>query len=131
MIQLRNTAPVALALLLAIAPGAQAEQAVITEAEGNFDGRSGHSVSGSVSIIMTDSGHRVVLHDDFRLDSAPDPRLALGHEGYRAATQFAKLVKNSGRQVYSLPEGIDPSDYNEVWLWCEAFSVPLGVARVR
>ncbi len=25
---------------------------------------------------------------------------------------------------------IDPTSYNEFWVWCEKFSVPLGVARL-
>ena len=26
--------------------------------------------------------------------------------------------------------GINPDDYNEVWIWCERFNVPLGVAKL-
>ncbi|WP_432612907.1 DM13 domain-containing protein, partial [Litoreibacter halocynthiae] len=35
-----------------------------------------------------------------------------------------------GASTYKIPAGIDPDDYNEVWIWCEKFNVPLGVAKL-
>lgn len=126
---LRETALV-LVLVCTLAPGAHADDPR-TLAHGSFEGRSGHSVSGSVEIVETPSGYEILLLEDFTLDGAPDPRLALGRNGYQPDTQFARLRHDSGPQSHALPAGIDPRDYTEVWLWCEAFSVPLGVATLE
>lgn len=118
-------------VLLAELPVARAGQPGETVAAGGLEGRGGHSVSGTVAIVATQGGFQLVLQEDFRLDGAPDPRIALGRNGYDANTQFSRLRENSGRQVYELPQAIDPTGYTQVWLWCEAFSVPLGVAELR
>ena len=47
------------------------------------------------------------------------------------ATQFSVLKSNSGEQIYDIPAALDPADYNEVWVWCEQYSVPLGVATLQ
>ncbi len=105
-----------------------AESSVL--AAGRFEGRSGHTVSGGVTILKTDSGYVALLESDFSLDGAPDPKLGLGKDGYQASTQFAVLRSEKGLQAYELPANIDPTSYNEFWVWCEKFSVPLGVARL-
>jgi len=98
---------------------------------GSFEGRSDHVVKGKVSILQTSSGYVVVLEPDFSLDNAPDPKIGLGKNGYDASTQFSKLNSISGLQAYNLPSSIDPNKYSEVWLWCEEFNVPLGVANLN
>ncbi len=55
----------------------------------------------------------------------------MGRDGYRAETLMGPLKATTGAQSYLIPEGIDQADYNEIWIWCERFSVPLGVARLR
>jgi hypothetical protein len=100
-------------------------------ASGKFEGRSNHDVSGGVSVLKTESGSQVILEKDFSLDSAPDPRLGFGNNGYQAASQFSPLKSKTGEQVYVLPPTMNPASYNEVWVWCEKFNVPLGVARLN
>jgi len=115
---------------LALLPGAQAAEDVI--GRGTFTGASGHKTSGSVSLVRTDAGTKVVLEQDFSLDGAPDPRVGLGHDGaYDAKTQLAPLGANKGRQTYPIPTSVDPAAYNEVYIWCEKYSVPLGVAKLK
>ena len=98
---------------------------------GTFEGRSDHIVKGHVSILQTSSGYVVVLEPDFSLDSAPDPKLGFGKNGYDASTNFSKLNSNTGVQAYNLPASIDPNKYSEFWLWCEKFNVALGVANLN
>ncbi len=93
---------------------------------GSFGGMSDHSTSGTVEV----SPAMVVLQGDFRFDGAPDPRVALGRNGYDPGTVLGSLVANSGRQSYRIPARIDPTAYNEVWIWCQSLDLPLGMARI-
>ncbi|MEL6998559.1 MAG: DM13 domain-containing protein, partial [Pseudomonadota bacterium] len=45
-------------------------------------------------------------------------------------TDFEPLRENSGSQVYKVPANINPEDFDEVYIWCRKFSVPLGVASL-
>ena len=101
-------------------------------ASGAFVGKSDHKTSGAASIEqLSDGGYVVVLGDNFSLDGAPDPKVALGNNGYDKSTLLGKLEKKNGKQIYRLPANIDPTNYNEIWIWCEKFSVPLGVAKLK
>ena len=128
----RTTFAIAVAVLGAVlaAPlAASAGEEVL--ASGAFRGKSGHAASGGVSVVKTETGIRVVLARDFKFDGAPDPKLGFGKDGYVKATQFSVLKSNNGEQIYDIPAGLDPADYNEVWVWCEQYSVPLGVANLE
>lgn len=93
---------------------------------GKFKGASNHVTTGTAELTK-DS---VQLLADFTFDGAPDPKVALGKDGYDKNTLMGPLKKNKGASVYKLPKGINPDDYNEVWIWCERFNVPLGVAKL-
>jgi len=101
------------------------------QATGTFAGKSDHVTTGTASIVKTEGGYSVVLGEDFSLDGAPDPKVGLGKDGYKKETKLGKLQSKSGRQSYAIPAEIDPSNYNEVWIWCERFNVPLGVATLE
>ncbi len=122
------TGLVAFAAMIAFAGVAAAADHV---ARGSFQGASGHVTLGGVTVEKTAEGYVLVLEDDFSFDGAPDPQLGLGKGGYDGSTRFSKLKSNSGKQSYTLPAGIDASQYDEVWVWCEKFSVPLGVAKLN
>lgn len=99
---------------------------------GKFKGSGGHATSGGVSIVEQDGKYFVHLGDDFAHDgTAPDATVGLGNSGYVLATNMGKLRKNAGKQDYQLPDGIDPSKFNEVYIWCTEFAVPLGVAKIK
>ena len=93
---------------------------------GSFTGASNHVTTGTAEI----AGNQVNLLADFTFDGAPDPKVALGRNGYDKSTLMGPLKSNSGASSYTIPAGIDPSQYNEVWIWCERFNVPLGVAKL-
>ena len=100
--------------------------------KGVFSGKSGHKTSGSVSIVKTDTGVEVRFGSDFKLDGAPDPWLGFGKSGkYDSAGEIAILKSNSGTQVYKIPGKIDASKYDEFYIWCRKFAVPLGVAKLK
>ena len=82
-------------------------------------------------MIETDNGYVVLLEQDFSLDGAPDPKLGFGRKGVRAFKKFSELRTDEGIQAYSIPASIDPKKYDLLWVWCEKFNVPLGVAELR
>lgn len=99
---------------------------------GTFEGRTNHVTKGSVTLSTTASGYILTLSDDFYLDGAPDPVIGFGTSGkYMEASKINDLKSKRGAQAYELPEGLNPTQFNEVYVWCERFSVPLGVATLR
>ncbi len=118
----------ALSWLLLSAPGA-AEQVV---GQGVFTGASGHTTSGSVRIVKTTVGFSLVLGPDFFLDGAPDPKVGFGKQGvYDRQSQLDHLRANRGQQRYAIPASVPVETYDEVYIWCEKYSVPLGVAAIE
>lgn len=118
------------------APVTQASHEVATLGEtvlatGTFEKRARYAISGGVSIQQIDGAWAIVLADDFSFAGAPDPKVALGADGFRQDTVLELLRSNSGQQVYVLPAHLDPTEFNQVWIWCERFSVPLGVAALN
>ena len=101
-------------------------------ASGTFQGTNGHITNGTVSVVKSRNGVVVVLGSDFSFDGAPDPKVGFGRNNqYDLSSQLAPLRKNTGKQSYAVPAGLDVSGYNEVYIWCEQFSVSLGVAKIR
>ena len=122
------TAAAVFALTLA-AFGAQAAEIL---SSGSFTGASGHQTSGTVEVITENGQTFVVLKSNFNLDGAPDPKVGFGSNGrYDAKSKIEHLRANSGLQSYEVPAGLDVSRYNEVYIWCEKYSVPLGVAKLN
>lgn len=97
---------------------------------GSFEGKSNHITTGTAEVVKGSDGNTVELLADFTFDGAPDPKVALGKDGYDASTLMGKLKSDRGASSYKIPDGIDPDEYNEVWIWCERFNVPLGVAKL-
>jgi len=99
---------------------------------GTFAGLNDHATTGSVKLEQSGNAYHVVLGDDFSFDGAPDPKVALGKGGeYDAATLMGLLESYSGTQRFEVPAGIDVADYDEVYIWCEKYSVGLGVATLN
>jgi len=123
--------------LLAPASAALAQEKSVVYKSGKLTGLNDHKVTGKVTILKTDKGYVAVLSDDFLLDSAPDPQLAFGKatgtrkHGYDRSTRFAKLEKLRGKQSFPIPASIDPSKYDEIYVWCPKFYVGLGKATVK
>ena len=127
---LRRTTLAFIAVATLALPGtASADGEVL--AKGAFQGQSGHATSGGVRVIESATGTQVVLDPDFKFDGAPDPKLGFGKNGYVKSTQFSPLKSNSGQQTYDLPPSLAAGDYTEVWVWCQKYNVPLGVAKLK
>lgn len=99
---------------------------------GEFTGASDHITSGQVSVVKTPDGYAVVLGSDFSLDGAPDPKVGFGNNGkYDPKAQLGELVSKNGAQAYNIPSSVNVNAYNEVYIWCEKFNVPLGIAKIK
>ncbi len=110
---------------------AQSITTATIQSKGEFEGRSKHITTGGVSVVNTGSGYLVVLDNNFSLDGAPGPTLGFGVDGqFDGKSEFTPLKSKSGAQVYVLPASINPANYNEIYVWCADFSVPLGVAKL-
>ncbi len=122
----------AFALLIALVLPGQQLLAGEMKQSGEFKGLNNHITTGMVEVVKTDAGYVIKLADNFSFDGAPDPKVAFGTDGeYDASTLIAPLKSNSGAQSYDVPASIDVSKYNEVYIWCEKFSVGLGVASIK
>ena len=102
---------------------------VQTISAGNFSGRPDHVTTGQVSLERTANGYQLNFAADFFLDGAPDPVVALGNgETFAVANKIGALKNRTGTQLYTLPANFKPGQFSQVYVWCEQFSVPLGVA---
>lgn len=120
---------IALALVTMLAASAAAAAETMLSG-GTFVGAPGETASGSVAIVKDGGVTKLVLKADFKMSAAPDAKLAFGKDGYVKGTIFAKLAKTDGMQDYVLPASVDISKYNEVWIWCEQYNVPLASAKL-
>ncbi|MBO6894760.1 MAG: DM13 domain-containing protein [Roseibium sp.] len=98
-----------------------------SDRSGKFSGRSNHVTKGKAVV----TGNTVVLQSDFTFDGAPDARVGFGRNGkYDSSTDLGALKKLKGKQSYRIGRAIDTAKYNEVYIWCRKFNVPLGVAKL-
>lgn len=108
-----------------------ADKTPVSVATGTFDGRSDHITTGRATIEKTASGYQLTFAGDFTLDGAPDPVVALGNgETFLVANKLGSLKRKTGGQTYALPTSFTPGQFSEVYVWCEQFNVPLGVAKL-
>ncbi len=108
-------------------------EAQVVVAEGTFVDADGfHKGEGTVKLIKIGGKYVVRFEDDFKVTNGPDLFVYFGKDGtYRSETQLAALKGNIGGQNYEVPDGIDPTAYSEVWIWCRAFSVPFAHAVLK
>ena len=99
---------------------------------GTFVGLAGHDSKGTAKLIRTGGRHYIRFEDDFSVTNGPDLFVYLGKDGqYDPGARLEGLKGNLGSQNYEIPLSITVSDYNEVWVWCRAFSVPFGKAELK
>jgi len=99
---------------------------------GNFEGLAGHNAQGMATLLKIGEKYYVRLEDDFTVTNGPDLFVHFGKDGeYDASARLGGLKGNIGGQNYEVPTGLDPENYNEVWIWCRSFSVPFGKAMLK
>ena len=84
-----------------------------------------HPASGT---ILIENG--VIKLQDVQISEAPDGRVVLAKDlDESTGVKIAPLKSFTGSHEYPIPEGVDPADYNSVVIWCDQFSVPIGLAQ--
>ena len=89
-----------------------------------------HDAQGTASVLEAD-GSRVLRLEDFRSTNGPDLYVYLATD--QSASDYVSLGTlkgNSGNQNYAIPDGTDLEKYDEVLIWCKAFGVLFGSARI-
>jgi len=100
---------------------------------GSLEGREGHTVTGSVRVIGDGAGTRYVAFDNsFNVSNAPDMKVGFGNEGkIDRSSLFTILDSNRGAQTYQIPDRIDVTAYDQVFIWSDELGQVLGVATLR
>lgn len=97
--------------------------------QGTFVSLAGHSAKGTVTLVKAGTKYYIRFEDDFEMTNGPDLFVHFGtNDAYAVEARLGALKGNVGGQNYEVPEGIDPMQYDEVWVWCRAFAVPFGKA---
>lgn len=113
--------------------------------------RSGSFVSGEhptsgMARLVTQNGKTVLQMDaSFKTDQGPDLVVVLHRSSDVIGSTnppaysiqagdyvfVAPLQKFSGAQSYTLPDTIDPADYQSVAIWCRQFNATFGAAHLQ
>jgi hypothetical protein len=104
---------------------------------GSFEGRAGHTASGTAVFKRTASGLVLELADDFRTQSVPGPVVVVsqreslggGLDPAQGDIELAVLSTRSGAQSYPVPEEGAASRY--AWIYCRPFRVEVGRAPLE
>jgi hypothetical protein len=85
-----------------------------------------HPASGTIVV----DGHTIKL-EGVAISEAPDARVILAKnydEGQ--SVRCGKLQGFTGSHEYAIPAGTDADAYDTVVIWCDQFSVPIGLAKL-
>ncbi len=104
--------------------------------KGSLSGRKGYKVSGSVEVTKAGGKTQVVLGEDYVFDPAknpPDIKIGFGNgEQYAKGSKIHdKLTLKQGAGTFEVPADIDTDKYDELYIYCEQFTVILAVAPLK
>lgn len=104
--------------------------------KGTLSGRQGYNVSGTVKVKKKDGKTVVHLAEDYVFDPSknpPDIKIGFGTgETYAKGSKIHdKLTVKKGAASFDVPAGLDIDAYDELYIYCEQFSVILGVAPLK
>lgn len=102
-------------------------------AEGTFSGADGHDVEGRAILYRLQDGSHTVRLEGLDSDNGPDLEVWLVtnlSDKTSDPIDLGALKSTRGDQNYAVPAGADVSGALGVTVWCEAFSVEFGTARL-
>ncbi|MGB8100999.1 MAG: DM13 domain-containing protein [Nitrososphaeraceae archaeon] len=86
---------------------------------------------GVAKLIQVGDGTNIVRLENLKATNGPDLYVYLSAD--KTASDFVSLGRlkgNMGNQNYEIPNGTDLTKYNNVLIWCRAFSVLFGSAQL-
>lgn len=92
--------------------------------------------SGSAQIVTRSGKRYLELSQDFQTERGPDLFVLLHRaetpQAYKAqdSINLGSLQQVSGRQSYLIPAEVDLSQFHSAAIWCRAFNVTFGYARL-
>lgn len=112
--------------------------------QGEFTGKTGHKVQGTVKIVRIDGDH-YLRFENYEQTLGPDVFLYLTEtedpDTNSEISNGEKIridggpdngeITKEGNFNQKIPEEINPEDYSGVAVWCDAFSVPFGAAELQ
>lgn len=101
--------------------------------EGAFqDGDGFHKAAGTARLVATGEGLLLRFEEGFQTTNGPDlfVWLVKGEGVKDGYLDLGRLKGNIGAQNYPVPEDTDPATYTQVFIWCKAFSVLFGSAKL-
>ena len=92
-----------------------------------------HNAEGIAKVIPLQQNDANVLRlENLKVTNGPDLYVYLSTD--KSASDFVNLGKlkaNNGNQNYNIPTGTDLKKYDNVLIWCKAFSVLFGSAELK
>jgi hypothetical protein len=92
-----------------------------------------HETTGKAMLIRLAEGGTVLTLTDLDTSPGPDLRVYLvtgGADDLGDVVDLGGLRGNKGDQQYDVPASVDPKRHRTVVIWCRAFSVAFGSARL-
>jgi Electron transfer DM13 len=92
-----------------------------------------HETTGRATLIRLAEGGRVLTLTHFETDPGPDLRVYLvtgNADELGDVVDLGALKGNRGDQQYEVTGSVDPDRFRTVVIWCRAFSVAFGSARL-
>ena len=84
-------------------------------------GTVGHPASGQVKIVEAD-GKKYIRYENLKTINGPDIYVYLAQDlEAKDYVNIGEVRATEGNINYEIPEGVDPSDYKYVMIWCKQF----------
>lgn len=90
-----------------------------------------HNAEGVAKLIQVGDGTNILRLENLKATNGPDLYVYLSTD--KTASDFVSLGRlkgNMGNQNYEIPNGTNLTKYNNVLIWCRAFSVLFGSAQL-
>ena len=103
---------------------------------GSLSGRKGYNVSGDVKVTKANGKTIVSLGENYVFDpnkNPPDIKIGFGSgESYAKGSKIHdRLSVKKGAAEFEVPASIDTDKYDELYIYCEKFTVILAVAPLN
>jgi hypothetical protein len=100
---------------------------------GNFVGSGDgfHKAEGVAKVINLEDGRTFLRLENLKATNGPDLYVYLStSKDASDIVNLGRLKGNMGNQNYEIPQGTDLTKYDTVLIWCKAFSVLFGSAKL-